>query len=182
MSEIANTIMDAAEKRIRKAGFNGFSFREIASDVGIKSSSVHYHFPTKEKLAAAVIRRYTEDVSNHMDERILSGPDPVRMWTTAFRTTIHSAEKMCPCSVLGATAYDLPEEVAEAVQGFFKMCRDKMISQGLTAEGADFLMATAIGAQVISVALRDTTTYDHAIAELMRVRGDAVPVSHHAAA
>jgi TetR/AcrR family transcriptional regulator, transcriptional repressor for nem operon len=55
MSTIAEAIMDAAELRMRGGGFNGFSFREIADDVGIKSSSVHYHFPTKEKLAAAVV-------------------------------------------------------------------------------------------------------------------------------
>ncbi len=47
MSSIAESIMDAAELRMRGGGFNGFSFREIADDVGIKSSSVHYHFPTK---------------------------------------------------------------------------------------------------------------------------------------
>jgi TetR/AcrR family transcriptional repressor of nem operon len=171
MSDIANAIMDAAEKRIRKAGFNGFSFREIAADVGIKSSSVHYHFPTKEKLAAAVIRRYTGDVSDHMDERFQTEPDLVKLWTTAFRTTIHSADKMCPCSVLGATAYDLPEEVAVAVKGFFNMCRDKMVAQGMTTETADFLLATSIGAQVVSIAMHDAGVFDHAIAELMRARG-----------
>ncbi len=168
MSEISNSIMDAAEKHIRKAGFNGFSFREIAEDVGIKSSSVHYHFPTKENLAAAVIRRYAADVSDHLDEMFLSERDPIRLWTTAFRTTIHSAEKMCPCSVLGATAYDPPEEVAVAVKEFFKMCRDKMVEQGMTTESADFLLATSIGAQVISVAMHDVSTFDHVVAELMR--------------
>ncbi len=171
MSDISNSIMDAAEKRIRKAGFNGFSFREIAADVGIKSSSVHYHFPTKEKLAAAVIRRYTDDVSDHIDEMFLSDPDPIRVWTTALRTTIHSAEKMCPCSVLGITAYDLPQEVAVAVKGFFTMCRDKMVQQGLTTEGAEFLLATTIGAQVISVAMGDFSAFDHVVTELMRARG-----------
>lgn len=171
MSEISNSIMDAAEKRIRKAGFNGFSFREIAEDVGIKSSSVHYHFPTKENLAAAVIRRYKDDVSDHMDELFLKEPDPVRLWSTAFRTTIHSAEKMCPCSVLGVTAYDLPEEVALAVKEFFQMARDKMVEQGLTIERADWLLATILGAQVLSVALQDTDTFDHVVTELMRTRG-----------
>ena len=63
MSDAAVAIMDAAERRIRLGGFNGFSFREIAADVGIKSSSVHYHFPTKENLAAAVIHRYTDEVA-----------------------------------------------------------------------------------------------------------------------
>jgi TetR/AcrR family transcriptional repressor of nem operon len=59
MNAMAESIMDAAERRIRLGGFNGFSFREVAADVGVKSSSVHYHFPTKERLAAAVVHRYT---------------------------------------------------------------------------------------------------------------------------
>src|ERR1700744_2691609 len=119
MSDAANAIMDAAEKRIRKGGFNGFSFREIAVDVGIKSSSVHYHFPTKEKLAEAVIRRYTEDVSDHIDEMFLAEPDPIRVWTTAIGSTLCTEERMCPCTVMGATALDIPQEVAAAVKDFF---------------------------------------------------------------
>jgi TetR/AcrR family transcriptional repressor of nem operon len=59
-SEKASEIMDAAERRIRTSGYNGFSFRQIAADVGVKSSSVHHHFPTKPALAAAVARRYTD--------------------------------------------------------------------------------------------------------------------------
>jgi TetR/AcrR family transcriptional repressor of nem operon len=58
MSDVKAAIMDAAERRMQQGGFGGFSFREIAADVGIKSSSVHYHFPTKEDLAAAVIHRW----------------------------------------------------------------------------------------------------------------------------
>src|ERR1700676_3710637 len=62
MSDVKTAIMDAAEKRMRLAGFTGFSFREIAADVGIKSSSVHYHFPTKENLAAAVTRSASPNI------------------------------------------------------------------------------------------------------------------------
>ena len=62
--------MDAAERRMQLGGFGGFSFREIAADVGIKSSSVHYHFPTKEDLAAAVIRRWAEETSKFIDEEL----------------------------------------------------------------------------------------------------------------
>src|SRR6201996_9573655 len=68
MSDVKTAIMDAAERRIQLGGFGGFSFREIAADVGIKSSSVHYHFPTKEDLAAAVIRRWAEYTSEFIDE------------------------------------------------------------------------------------------------------------------
>src|ERR1700761_9728125 len=110
MSDISNAIMDAPEKRCRAGGFIGFSFREIAADVGIKSSSVHYHFPTKEDLTAAVIRRYSDAVSEHLDKQMEKNPDPVRVWTKALRNPVFSEERMCPCTVLGAAAQDLPEQ------------------------------------------------------------------------
>jgi TetR/AcrR family transcriptional repressor of nem operon len=175
MSDISNAIMDAAERRIRKGGFNGFSFREIAADVGVKSSSVHYHFPTKEKLAEAVIRRYTDDVSDHIDEMFLANNDPVQVWTTALRGTVVSDERMCPCTVMGATALDLPAEVVEAIKDFFKMCHQKMIEQGLDSGSADLLLATLIGAQVISNTMGNVDTFDRVVAEQMRIRHITAP-------
>jgi TetR/AcrR family transcriptional repressor of nem operon len=50
--------MDLAEGHIRNAGYGGLSFRELPAEIGIKSASVHHHFPTKATLAAAVARRY----------------------------------------------------------------------------------------------------------------------------
>ncbi len=56
----ANEILDAAERFARTVGYNGFSFRDIAAEIGIKSASVHYHFPTKGDLGAALARRYAD--------------------------------------------------------------------------------------------------------------------------
>jgi TetR/AcrR family transcriptional regulator, transcriptional repressor for nem operon len=169
MSEVGNGIMDAAEKRMRSGGFNGFSFREIAADVGVKSSTVHYYFPTKEKLAAAVIHRYTERVSELMDRELASGADTAQVWTRVFRGTLHmddSGARMCPCVVLGAGALDLPPEVAVEVKGFFQMCIDKQIKSGASPENAAELMAKLTGALVISNALGDSAAYDRATADV----------------
>lgn len=168
MSDNYNAIMDAAEKRIRIGGFNGFSFRDIAADVGIKSSSVHYHFPTKEDLAAAVVRRYTEEVSILIDERMARESNPKKVWTVAFRGTLSSIDKMCPCAVLGASALDLPPVVVEAVKGFFKMCQMKMISQGLSHKDASELLATLMGAMVVANAMGDVKAYDEATVDLFK--------------
>ncbi len=173
MSDVATSILNAAESRMRRGGFNGFSFRDIATDVGVKSSSVHYHFATKEKLAAAVIRRYTESVSGLIDAGFAREGDAMAVWTRAFRTTVDLPEHMCPCTVLGAAAMDLPQEVVVEVKGFFSMCREKMVAQGLTVERADELLATAIGAQVVSNTLGDPSVYDRAIGQLMRDKGFA---------
>jgi TetR/AcrR family transcriptional repressor of nem operon len=57
VNRTAHRLMDLAEIRIRDAGYGGFSFRDLAADAGIKSASVHHHFPTKALMTAAVARR-----------------------------------------------------------------------------------------------------------------------------
>ncbi len=53
-------LLKVAENKVRKGGYNNFSFREIANEVGIKSASVHYHFPTKADLGAELAHQYTD--------------------------------------------------------------------------------------------------------------------------
>jgi TetR/AcrR family transcriptional repressor of nem operon len=174
MSDVRAAIMDAAERRIQQGGFGGFSFREIAADVGIKSSSVHYHFPTKDDLAAAVIRRWAEYTSELIDKELEKDHDPVRVWTKAFRGTAFSEAHMCPCTVLGAASRDLPEQVAAEVKGFFKMCQDKLVAEGLSPSKAAEVLSTITGALVIANALGDTAEYDRATRNLLRHRAAAL--------
>ena len=170
MSDMKTAIMDAAERRIQLGGFGGFSFREVAADVGIKSASVHYHFPTKDDLGAAVLRRWSEHTSEVVDEELKKDPDPVKAWTKAFRGTARSDARMCPCTVLGAASQDLPVRVAKEVKNFFKMCQKKMIAQGVSPAGAANLLSTITGALVVANALRDAAEYDRATRELVRNR------------
>lgn len=174
MSDMKAMIMDAAERRIRAGGFGGFSFREIAADVGIKSSSVHYHFPTKEDLAAAVVRRWADRTSENIDQALQKDPNPVRVWTMALRGTAHSASHMCPCTVLGASSYDLPEQVAAEVKRFFQMCQHKLVAEGLSPDKASEFLSTLIGALVVANALRDMKEYDRATSGLLDKRGPVV--------
>jgi TetR/AcrR family transcriptional repressor of nem operon len=167
-SAVENAIMDSAERWIRRGGFGAFSFRDVATEVGIKSSSVHYHFPTKDNLAASVTRRYTERVSAYMDDLLSTGEDPAKVWTRAFRGTLHSADHMCPCTVLGAAAQDLSPEVATEVKAFYKMCLGKLVGGGMSDEAATNLLATITGALVVATALNDLDAFDRATMDLMR--------------
>jgi len=174
VSDVKAAIMDAAERRIQQGGFGGFSFREIAADVGIKSSSVHYHFPTKDDLAAAVIRRWAEYTSELIDKELEKDQDPVRVWTKAFRGTAFSEARMCPCTVLGAGSQDLPGQVAKEVKGFFKMCQEKLVAEGLSPSQAAEVLSTITGALVVANALGDTAEYDRATRNLLRHSAAAV--------
>jgi TetR/AcrR family transcriptional repressor of nem operon len=169
MSDISNAIMDAAEKRIRLGGFGGFSFRDIAADVGIKSSSVHYHFPTKETLAAAVIHRYTDAISDFLDQELVAAdPDPVKVWTRAFRSNLLVPGSMCPALVMGSGSSDLPPEVLKEVQRFYRMHLEKLEKHGLSHKEAAEFLSIISGALSLAYALGDIDFYDRATTPLYR--------------
>lgn len=167
MSDVNTAILDAAEARMRLGGFNGFSFRDIAADVGVKSSSVHYHFPTKEVLAAAVIHRYAGKTIEYINQQLRAGLNPVAAWTKLFRSTLRTLH-MCPALTVGAGCQDLPPEVASEIRRFFSTCLTEMGKVGLSPTDAARLLATVSGALLIGNAIGDLDVFDQATREMVK--------------
>jgi TetR/AcrR family transcriptional repressor of nem operon len=165
--ESARVLLDAAEKRMRYGGFNAVSFRDIGEDVGVPSSSVHFHFPTKENLAAAVVCRYTDDTTGVSNAGWRSTRIRSKHGCARFRSP-HIRGIACPCTLLATTAQELPREVASEVKHFYKMCLYRMTAAGLTTTEASELVATITGALVLANALGDHNEYDRATNELVR--------------
>ncbi len=114
--------MDLAERYIRQKGFNSFSFRDIAADLGIKSASVHYHFPTKGMLGAAVAKRYTERFLTALadiSERTRDPRDRLLLYSQLYRQAIVTPDSMCLCGIMAAEALSIPEEAAAETREFF---------------------------------------------------------------
>ena len=119
----ASEILDSAERQARRRGYNGFSFRDLAAEVGIKSASVHYHFPTKADLGAAVAQRYTERFMAALGEPNAPEVAPralLERYVEAFRRALVRDRQMCLCGLLGAEVESLPPEVAAEVRDFFE--------------------------------------------------------------
>lgn len=115
------TILAAARAVAQAHGYGGLSFRELAKEVGIKSASIHYYFPTKGDLGAALARRYTEDAKALMVGISKEHRDPVtclRKYTEIFRKALKSENRMCMCGFMAAEYDDLPEAVRVEVQAF----------------------------------------------------------------
>jgi len=116
-------ILEITEEMVRQGGYNGFSFRNIATAVGIKSSSVHYHFATKEDLAVAVTQYYTEKFLTSLgtpEDLMENGINPVASYIGAFRLALEDDKGMCLCGMLGAEADILPESVVNETRIFFE--------------------------------------------------------------
>lgn len=170
MAGRAEAILNAAEIRIRDGGYNGFSFRDLAADVGVKSSSVHFHFPTKEILVAAVVRRYVERLEAALDEEEGAGATPVQAWRSVFRRALIEDGRMCLCGVLGAEIGGLPPEVAEEAGRFFTRGIDRLTRSesgaGLEKADAIRILATLEGAMVMAKVLGDPLSFDLATRRL----------------
>jgi TetR/AcrR family transcriptional regulator, transcriptional repressor for nem operon len=113
--------MAAAKAMAQSHGYNGLSFRVLAQAVGVKSASIHYHFPTKGDLGAALASRYREDAKLDLEsllaERIEAHAYFAR-YTAIFRRALERDNRMCLCGIMAAEYDDLPEAVKVEVVGF----------------------------------------------------------------
>lgn len=157
-------LLKIAEDKVRKGGYSNFSFREIAQEVGIKSASVHYHFPTKADLGAELAHQYTDAflaALGDVDEIKARGENPIDVYTQIFKGALLTDNKMCLCGLLGAQNESLPEKVQIEVKRFF----DKNLTWLKTAHAANgetnpsqaaiTTVSLLEGAMMISKALND---------------------------
>jgi TetR/AcrR family transcriptional repressor of nem operon len=175
LSATAERLMDLAEDHIRNAGYGGFSFRDLAAEIGITSASVHHHFHTKAMLAAAVARRYGDRflaaVARRPNE---TAEDAIAIYRSAFRAALERDGRMCLCGVLGAQAGILSAGVAEEVLSFFHRCVDDLAQRigGVDAEArAIHVMATLEGAMMLARVYRDIEAFDQATSGLLPPQG-----------
>ena len=47
---------------------DGFSYADLSEAVGVRKASIHYHFPTKAALSAALMDRYHETIAAHCQD------------------------------------------------------------------------------------------------------------------
>ncbi|PIW27782.1 MAG: TetR/AcrR family transcriptional regulator [Rhodospirillales bacterium CG15_BIG_FIL_POST_REV_8_21_14_020_66_15] len=123
MDGIKERLLETAQALIQTRGYNGFSYRDIADKVGIRAASIHYHFPTKECLGAAVAAHYTDAFMAELDRARDRTKDPVellRAYAGLFRRTLATKDRMCLCGMLAAEVAALPISVAAETKRFFQ--------------------------------------------------------------
>ena len=107
-------ILKRAERYLQDAGFSSFSFRHLAADLGIKSASVHYHFPSKEELGVALLQSYQETFRRWAESR--RGSDSARAdlldWFKYYQHLARCGD-ICPGGAFGAEYSALPARVRE---------------------------------------------------------------------
>lgn len=173
----AAEILDIAERMARQSGYSGFSFREIAKEAGIKSASVHYHFPTKEDLATALANRYTNQFMDSLGapSGFASTKQALEHYRSHFRKALTEDGLMCLCGMFGAQYQSLPDALRRETRLFFERNLDWLqnvfehAGEPATPQArrgaAVKLIAALEGAMILAQTLGNNEYFDSAIAD-----------------
>lgn len=124
-SDTRTQILDTAQELIQKVGLNAMSYADISTAVGIRKASIHYHFPTKDDLVAALLERYSPYFLRLFDAILDSPESPevkLRRYCGLFEVTISSGQqdKACLCGMLGAELKTLNSPLSSQVVQFYQ--------------------------------------------------------------
>jgi TetR/AcrR family transcriptional repressor of nem operon len=114
-------ILDSAERLVQTRGYNGFSYADIAAELGVTKASLHYHFSGKTELGRALIARYAERFGERLGQIDAGGADaPAKLAAYAeIYASVLRDRRMCLCGMLAAEYETLPEPIQEAILRFF---------------------------------------------------------------
>ena len=175
-------ILEAAKRTAQAHGYSGLNFRELAAEVGIKGASIHYHFPTKADLGAAVAKRYWEDSAAVLESLWAECSDPVRwlrQYPDTFRKSLENDNRICLCSFMSAEYDDLPDPVKKEVLAFADVnvaWLAKVLSAATkmnvdeSEQRARAIFAAVAGAQIMARSRSDISVFD-ALIDSYRVAG-----------
>lgn len=107
-------ILCAAEALMQQRGFGGFSYQHIAAQLGVRTAAIHYHFPSKDDLGVALVRRFRERFRDWACE-VEQHCDAWQRLEAYFQTYLDHLEaaqcQLCPGGVLGAEFGTLSESM-----------------------------------------------------------------------
>lgn len=178
----AERILDSAEVLVQTRGFNNFSYADVATELGITTASLHYHFPGKAELGYALISRYSTRFlaalaridSEHADVREKLDAY-VRLYGDVLR-----GQRMCMCGILAAEYPTLPQPMRDEVIHFFDenhswlgalleqgRLEGTLAFEGAPADVAQGIVSTLEGAMLVARTYGDVARFDATARQLL---------------
>lgn len=180
--EMKEQILASAQRLVQQRGFNGFSYADIAAEVGIRKASLHHHFASKSDLGLALIEDYAAQVDSAR-ARISGLGQPadamLRAYVALFRGTL-DAERMCMGGMLASEWMALDVSMLPALKRFFArntewlteilaggVTQNQFVLNGSAADHARLFLATLQGALLIARVTGDHDGFDRTAALLI---------------
>lgn len=153
-ADTPSAILDLAERLVQVRGFNGFSYADVASELGVTTAALHYHFAGKAELGAALIARYAARFDEALAGIEAGGDDaPTKLEAYAgLYLDVLRDQRMCLCGMLAADYQTLPKQMRDAVMSFFdenEIWLARVLEQGKADGTLHFIGSATEAAQMI---------------------------------
>ena len=164
-------ILRVARHLIQTRSYLGFSFQDIADQVGIRKASLYHHFASKEQLGVAVMRASTQGFKAWSGALGGTPQDKLDASFAMYRKALHAGQAVCPAGALAPGWDCINEELRHAVRelraaqilwlagvlgalrgkqaaavtpaAVFAVCQGALLSARMTGRAADFDEAIA---------------------------------------
>ncbi|MBM7067385.1 TetR/AcrR family transcriptional regulator [Actibacterium sp. 188UL27-1] len=177
-------LLDSAERSARSRGFDGFSYADLAAEVGIRKASIHHHFPTKADLSVALMERYTQELKelcHRIETTEVTASGRLQALIHQYREAHNNGKSLCLCVSFSASRDSLNQDVIAQLRRFRGMVlawMEATFALGQT-DGtiqaveeprleASAMLATLEGGQLAARAEEDPDRFKAAIALLLR--------------
>lgn len=156
-------ILALTERNLMRQGYHGFSFRDLAAELSVKPSAVHYHFRTKPDLVVEAVEGYGRRFGAWVDAVAHLSPADQLLAYVALGQLVVMDRRTCALGMLQSETETLPSAVRSAVDavfedfvGFYATRLEAARGQGAATfpgssdVAAEVLGSTLIGAQHLS--------------------------------
>ena len=174
--EMRDHIIASAQRLVQQRGFNGFSYADIADEVGIRKASLHHYFPTKIDLGLTLIEEYTAQFDNELlriDGSFAQADAKLRAYVALYRGALE-ADRMCLCGMLATEVLTLDPAMLPSLKHYFVRNTEWLAEvlatgksqrllafTGTAADQARAFLSTLQGALLIARATGDREAFDH---------------------
>ncbi len=161
LGKTAEAIADTFLSLVMERGYNAVSYADLARLLGLRTASIHYHFPAKSDLGLAVLRRYGQGFLESIPKPDPADPQSFRLAFDAMMAPIRAVSATegasCLMGVMGAEYQSLSPPLQAEVSNFFSRQQDfleHLLQEGRDAGAFSFSGSAAAMAQLIASALQ----------------------------
>ncbi|MCX8023508.1 MAG: TetR/AcrR family transcriptional regulator [Syntrophorhabdaceae bacterium] len=168
-----DTIVDAAESVVIELGAARLTLDAVAEKAGVSKGGLLHHFPTKDALLEAMIRKHIREREGKMEEMYSRLPEGATRRLKAYVLSGADHEQISKhigTSLLAALAHN--PKLAEPVKEAIKRTYSELFKTGINFEKALVLCLAVDGLlfhEVLSISPLDEDEKKRVISEILRI-------------
>lgn len=116
-------ILEKAQTLLQQKGYNGFSYKDISTPLGIKNAAVHYHFPSKDDLGSEVVKRERRRFQKIRNLKAVKEMDPsarLDWFFSIYTNYMDNGRKVCIPGSLAPQFDSISADLRAEAEGLFE--------------------------------------------------------------